>query len=211
MNTFDWKAFLKQWSQEVIETVQEKTALPQQVLEDEWLGYPAASENQILQAEAQLQRSLPPSYREFLMVTNGWRCPTPFIHRILPIESVTWFRVNHSHWIEEFVYRHLSRHQTNAAKNGSSASLDALSDTAYFSYGDHQDCSKLRIQDLWTALEISSKGDASIYLLNPQVVTSGGEWEAWFFSDLLPGADRYRSFLEMMQAEHKNFLELREL
>ncbi|NEQ33827.1 MAG: SMI1/KNR4 family protein, partial [Leptolyngbya sp. SIO4C5] len=79
MNTFDWKAFLKQWSQEVIETVQEKTALPQQVLEDEWLGYPAASENQILQAEAQLQRSLPPSYREFLMVTNGWRCPTPFI------------------------------------------------------------------------------------------------------------------------------------
>ena len=77
-------------------------------------------------------------------------------------------------------------------------------------YGEAQDCSKLRIEYLQTTLEISQKGDSAIYLLNPEVITTEGEWEAWFFADWLPGADRYSSFCDMMQAEYTNFLELRE-
>jgi hypothetical protein len=33
------------------------------------------------------------------------------------------------------------------------------------------------------------------------VVTPDGEWEAWFFANWLPGANRYRSFWEMLQTE----------
>ncbi len=49
---------------------------------------------------------------------------------------------------------------------------------------------------------------SAIYLLNPQVVTEEGEWEAWFFANWLPGAARYRSFQEMMEAEYQDFLAL---
>lgn len=86
----------------------------------------------------------------------------------------------------------------------------SIADEEYFVYGEAQDCSNLRVEYLQTALEISDLGDSAIYLLNPQVITADGEWEAWFFCNWLPGADRYRSFREMMQAEYKNVLELRE-
>ena len=77
-------------------------------------------------------------------------------------------------------------------------------------YGDAQDCSQLRVEYLATALAISTKRNSAIYVLNPQVITNDGEWEAWFFGDWLPGADRYRSFQDMMEAEYETFLELRE-
>jgi hypothetical protein len=41
-----------------------------------------------------------------------------------------------------------------------------------------------------------------------RTVTPDGEWEAWFFANWNPGANRYRSFREMMQAERANFLRL---
>lgn len=70
----------------------------------------------------------------------------------------------------------------------------------YFVYGEEQDCVYLRREYLQTALEINSdSGDGDIYLLNPQIITADGEWEAWHFGNKLPGAIRYRSFYEMMQ------------
>ncbi|MEQ8226028.1 MAG: hypothetical protein ABRQ37_27190, partial [Candidatus Eremiobacterota bacterium] len=53
---------------------------------------------------------------------------------------------------------------------------------------------------------ISEEVDSAIYLLNPHVVTSDGEWEAWFFGYTLPGAIRYRSFREMMEGEYFRIL-----
>jgi hypothetical protein len=67
------------------------------------------------------------------------------------------------------------------------------------------------VKYLQQALEISDRGDSSIYLLNPNIVTADGEWEAWFFGDWLPGADRYHSFIDLMQAEYETFLELRDI
>ena len=55
-----------------------------------------------------------------------------------------------------------------------------------------------------------SASDSAIYLLNPKVVTPDGEWEAWFFANWLPGAARYRSFVELMQAEYRSFRQLHE-
>ena len=56
-------------------------------------------------------------------------------------------------------------------------------------------------------LEISDESDSAIYLLNPEVVTAEGEWEAWLFANWLPGASRYRSFAELMEAEYRTFRE----
>jgi hypothetical protein len=118
------------------------------------------------------------------------------------IQEVEWFRVRHQNWIDAFLEK-----SGYFAGELSRADRPAISDEEYLIYGEAQDCSKLRCEYLSEALEISKRGEGAIYLLNPQVVTLDGEWEAWFFGDWLPGADRYRSFQEMMQAEYKNFLE----
>ena len=58
----------------------------------------------------------------------------------------------------------------------------------------------MREEYLQTALEISSDSDdGDIYLLIPEVINLEGEWEAWHFGNKLPGANRYRSFYELMQ------------
>jgi hypothetical protein len=83
-----------------------------------------------------------------------------------------------------------------------------LSDEEYFVYGEEQDSVMFRTEYLQTALQISEEGDSAVYLLNPLVVTPEKEWEAWFFANWLPGATRYRSFRDMMQAERESFLRL---
>jgi SMI1 / KNR4 family (SUKH-1) len=218
MSSFNWESFLRQWSRELLVAMGEgHDAMSPEIWASGWLGYPQATETQITHAETRLGRALPPSYREFLKVTNGWRQTTPFIHRLWSTEEISWFTTRHADWIASFTekyarqnYRSNATHR--AATNGSSASSEILevTDNSYFVYGDQQDCMNFRVEYLQTALEISEKGDSSIYLLNPQVINAHGEWEAWFFGDWLPGADRYRSFQEMMQAEYRNFLELRE-
>ncbi|WP_416666372.1 SMI1/KNR4 family protein [Egbenema bharatensis] len=206
MSSFDWERFLRRWSQEILETLDyAQEQLPPEVIERGWLGYPGATEAQIAQAEVRLGTTLPPSYRAFLKVTNGWRQTTPFIHHLWSVEEILWFADRHPKWLNTWLEK--SEHLESPAQEGLPLSVE---DKEYFVYGSEQDCSKIRAEYLQTALEISKRGEAAIYLLNPQVITEEGEWEAWFLGDWLPGADRYRSFQAMMQAEYESFLELRE-
>ncbi len=214
MSAFDWKSFLQQWSQAILESMTEEqlSSLPADVIATGWLGYPGATEQQLAQVEAQLRMPLPPSYREFLKVSNGWRQTTPFIHKLWSTEGIALFASRHLKWIEAFT----ETHEGDYLNFDQAQELDdfweplSVSDDEYFTYGEEQDCSQVRVEYLKTAIEISDVGESAIYLLNPQVVTEEGEWEAWFFADWLPGADRYRSFQEMMVAEYQNFLELRD-
>ncbi len=208
MSSFDWESFLKRWSQETIDAIaHDRNELPPEVLKSGWLGYPGATETQITRVEARLGTVLPPSYHAFLKITNGWRQTSLFSNKLWSIEDIEWFVVRHQAWIDAFWEK--SDHPPLESSN-SKAPRSSITDADYFVYGDDQDCSKIRVEYLQTALEISQHGDGAIYLLNPQIVTPDGEWEAWFFGDWLPGADRYRSFQDMMQAEYESFLELRE-
>jgi hypothetical protein len=80
-------------------------------------------------------------------------------------------------------------------------------DAEYFDYDETQ--AALRDEYLQTALEISEDTGDGVCLLNPQVVFPDGEWEAWFFAHWIPGAHRYRSFWDLMQAERQGFLYVR--
>ncbi|EKU97511.1 hypothetical protein Lepto7375DRAFT_6707 [Leptolyngbya sp. PCC 7375] len=219
MGTFNWESFLRQWSQDVLESMDdaEKSRLCPEIVESGWLGYPGATEAQLLRAEARLRVKLPPSYRAFLKVTNGWRT-TPgkidnFNHRFWSTEDIERFAVRHSRWIKAFATR---TDTLDISLEEDFHEFDdhwqpmGTSDEDYFVYGDEQDPRSIRPRYLKTVIEISDVGFDSIYLLNPQVITPDGEWEAWFFAEYLPGADRYRSFQAMMAAEYRNFLELRE-
>ncbi|MEX6690181.1 hypothetical protein QTN47_21910 [Danxiaibacter flavus] len=56
-------------------------------------------------------------------------------------------------------------------------------------------------------LAISNWGDSAILLLNPEV-KFGDEWEAWMFANWRPGADRYKSFEELMKEEYSSYLDV---
>ena len=197
MPEFEWRPFLDRWSREAL-AVDPRTpgysgAVP---AADGWLGAPGATEAQLQALEARLGVTLPPSYRAFLQVSNGWGRTTPFIDRLWSSEEVDWFAVRNQDWVD--VWTDASAGET----------LPSIPDAAYLRYGQDQDTTLLREEYLQTALEISDTGDAAIYLLNPQIVTPAGEWEAWFFASWLPGARRYPSFWDLMQDEYRSFRDL---
>ncbi len=212
MGTFDWRHFLENWSQDYLACVKKDDTFNPEVLASGWLGFPGATEVQIAETEARLSIQLPVSYREFLKISNGWRQTTPFIYRILAVEEVEWFHVRHADWITSFSQKHGQTHAPKHADHPSNGAypVHTVSDANYLIYGHAQDCSKIRIEYLSRSLEISEKGESSIYLLNPEVMNDQQEWEAWFFGDWLPGADRYPSFQAMMEAEYRNFLDMRD-
>ncbi len=194
MATHDWKPVLEAFSSTMLQSGKLNSLLPQEVLDSGWLGYPGATEEQIVAAEKRLGVSLPPSYRDFLKVSNGWRHVGAFIYKLWPVESIEWLRVRNRGFIDI-----VSMYEEKDAP--------PLPDEERFDYDDQQDWYP-RADQLEAVLEISDWGDSAILLLNPKVVTSTGEWEAWFFADWLPGATRYRSFWDLMQAEYQKFLDL---
>lgn len=188
--TFDWRDFLVRWSAELLKDPDVREKLPEDVIMSRWLGYPAATEYEIARAEARLGIRLPPSYRAFLKVSNGWRQTSPYIYRLWSTEEIEWFAVRHQGWID----------------NWRAEDSEPATDEEYFVYGEEQSSLSLRPDYLQTALEISDYGDACIYVLNPRIVTDDGEWEAMFLAGWLPGASRYRSFREMIQDERATYL-----
>jgi hypothetical protein len=193
---FNWQAFLEQYSQSLLDDYEIRAQQTRETLDARWLGFAGAATEEITAVENRLGIELPPSYRQFLQTSNGWRNSGKFIYRIWSTTEIVWFKDRHQDWID--AYAHPSKN------------LATISEKEYLVYGNKQDPITFRVEYLQTALEISDVGDAAIYLLNPQVVTKQGEWEAWFFANWLPGATRYRSFRELMEAEYQTFLALSE-
>jgi len=183
MADFDWAAFLREWSAELVANEEIAQNLAPEVKASGWLGFPGASDEQIGRAEARLGKPLPPSYRGFLKASNGWRATGFFVDRLWSTDGIEWFRVRHQEWIADW--------QRGAAKYP----LQDLDSDGHY---------------LPSVLEISDIGDSAIYLMSAQIVAADGEWQAWFFSNWNPGAVRHRSFQELMVAERQSFLYVRD-
>jgi SMI1 / KNR4 family (SUKH-1) len=188
MTSYAWEQLLKDLSRKLIQGRDESHGweLPPELLAAEWLGYPGALEAQIVAVETRLGTKLPPAYREFLQVSNGWRNCDWTEMELWSTAAIEWFATNNQAWIDAWPPYTEAR--------------PSVPDEQYFVYGAAQDCVHLRCEYLSTALEISrDSGDGDIFLLIPDVVSAEGEWEAWHFGNKLPGAVRYRSFYELMQ------------
>ncbi|WP_440064582.1 SMI1/KNR4 family protein [Streptosporangium sp. OZ121] len=156
--------------------------------EPNWLGMAPADEAEIRRQEQRLGRLLPPSYREFLLVSNGWDQQSFTSLHLLPIADVGWTRD---------VAPHLA-HRWGAPLDvpapelpiGYSFDYDAPQDPNDFELVDH----------VPHTLQISEDVEGRVYLLNPHVITDGGEWEAWCFDALFEsGGIRLRSFWHLME------------
>ncbi|MGE3911093.1 MAG: SMI1/KNR4 family protein [Chloroflexota bacterium] len=196
MNRASWQNLLTRWNAELLARpdLLERVPGATEAAATGWLGYPPATASQIAAAEARIGKRLPPSYRAFLEVSNGWRVLGDFHWDILPTERIEWFRVNNQDWIDAY--------QKPAAK------FPDVTEKAHRVYGPGQSEPEFRRTYLDSLLEISGIGDSVILLLNPDIVFPNGEWEAWDFGNWYPGAHRYRSFWDMMQEIHRSFLHL---
>lgn len=152
--------------------------------QERWLGCEGAAAAQIDEAERRLGTVLPPSYRQFLAVSDGWSHVDDFMGPLLSTAEVGWLK----DLDPEFV----------AIWGEDDPDVPPVTDDEYFVYGDENDCVNLRREYFHTALKITEWGDGAMFLLNPAVVDENGEWEAWSFANWYPGAYRHRSFWELM-------------
>jgi HEAT repeat protein len=178
--TYDWPSILEKFSHALVRDPYYSLELPDDVVESGWLGYPGAGEDEISAAEQRLGFKFPPSYKSFLMTSNGFRHAG--VRDLFHVEQVA--------YVEELMPGVIGE-----------ASYE-VPDEEYFVYGPEQDPVNMRYVYLPRCIALSSNYDGEMYLLNP-AVTFGEECEAWLLSHRLPGANRYRSFWDLMEEQSR--------
>jgi hypothetical protein len=191
LSTHDWDSWLHEWNQQLLARFDPEQynafvdpAVTPAVIASGWLGFPGASEAEVAALEARLSARLPPSYRSFLRVSNGFLQPGVIVPRLLVTGEVDWFRVAHQAMIDAW-------HRGMTASPGLT-----VPDAEAFEH------------HLPNALQVSApeRVGTAIYLLNPDVVNAEGEWEAFYFAHWVPGVRRYPSFWELMLAEQESWM-----
>ena len=149
-----------------------------------------SSETALGTAETRLGVALPASYRRWVAEVGDDERTAGRLGTVtwLPLEAIGRFSAIHPDLVAAW-------HQGVT----SAGEAPAVDDEQYFVYGEEQDVSAIRHEYLDQAILIGTTDEPGFLLLNPQVIRDG-EWEAWFFAAWLPGAERYRSFAEMVQA-----------
>ncbi len=184
-----WSELLRRWSLELCGD--EAFALTQDdaVIESGWTGADPVSEDELGDLERRLGRSLPPSYRSFLMTTNGY-VGGGSVERIRPAGEVKPFVDDEGEWVDIWL---------ETAGEGTPLTIAEHVATR----GD--DVVHARWQLLSDAIQVSDTYDGAVYLLCPTITDPEGEWEAWLFATWLPGAARFSSWWELVNAEYQTW------
>ncbi|MER5600072.1 SMI1/KNR4 family protein [Streptomyces sp. NPDC002265] len=176
--SFDWVEFLGRWQAEWVpragedgEGDGEQSAVV--------LGCPGADEAAIAAVEERLGRRLPPSYRAFLAVSDGWHVEqTAGIYQLGGVADIDWFRDPHG-----------------------------MAELYRESLGEDPREEEVRLAGMWErALRLETDSDMSSALLDPGDCDGDGEWALYVYkgwSGELP--DRYPSFRAYMEAMYRSF------
>ncbi|GAA3381896.1 SMI1/KNR4 family protein [Cryptosporangium minutisporangium] len=198
----DWRQFLRDWSAEWISAAAEepdRQRIPAEVVESGWLGYDPATEEVIGAAEQRLGTRLPPSYRQFLAISDGWRNTSPFIDDLLPVGEVGWFRDLNTDWLRAWAEGAGTDQEDLAVLLGD---LPADED-------EGEPDVMFEVVLMARALQISGRGDSAVLLLDPDGAGPDGEWRGYFFANwqgALGGGSP--SFAALMRSEHQTFVRL---
>ncbi|WP_158104686.1 MULTISPECIES: SMI1/KNR4 family protein [Streptomyces] len=157
------------------------------MVRDRWLGFAPACEEEIAAAEARLGFTLPPSLREFLAVTNGWRDAGCFIYRLAGTAELEWLADSDRSYLIE-IYDELAEGEEEEED------ADVINEAKV----------------LRRSLLVSLDGDAADIFLDPGEVNERGEWTAyWLASWSGNGLEPFDSFYELMYDQYKSFHDLR--
>jgi SMI1 / KNR4 family (SUKH-1) len=144
---------------------------------------PSASEVDIQSLEQRLGKQLPPSYRNFLLASNGWTFMQAFLE-LFNCQKIDWLN------------------NLNPGLAGWEG--HEISDEEYFDYSDLRYHSGIRRGYMKSVLQISNCKDGYVYLLNPLIIDERGEWECFDFGTKISGGHRYRSFWDMIHKFYRD-------
>ncbi|MFG2481901.1 SMI1/KNR4 family protein [Streptomyces virginiae] len=178
---FDWRPFLLRWSGEWADSLPEdagRSEADEAARRDRWLGFPPASEERIAAMEARLGRRMPPSYREFLQVSDGWRHAGNFIWLLAGTTDVR-------------------RHDNESG----------LADMFEEYLDDDAGPDERRDADIWRrGLQLDVESDITHVLLDPEGVDEDGEWAVYTWASWRAEApERHANFAEFMRAMYREF------
>ncbi|WP_198351707.1 SMI1/KNR4 family protein [Streptomyces typhae] len=92
---YDWQGFLTRWSGEWADAYDPEESRDArgdaEACEARWLGFAPAAPERVAALEERLGKRLPPSYRTFLAITDGWRHAGHFVYRLAGTEQADWY------------------------------------------------------------------------------------------------------------------------
>ncbi|MGX2998637.1 SMI1/KNR4 family protein [Streptomyces sp. JNUCC 64] len=177
---FDWHGFLGRWQEEWVPRADEEDEDGEEGEPARGrLGAPGADEAAISAAEERLGRRLPPSYREFLAVSDGWYVDEMAgIGRLGGVTDIDWFRDPY----------------------GQAPQYEAYLD-------DAAGRAEVLLAGMWRrALRLETDSDMSHALLDPGDVDEDGEWALYVYRGW--GGEfphRHPSFRSYMEAAYRGF------
>jgi len=192
----EWESFLRELSRLAL-AADEQEYSGSRIFSDKmhasgYLGQTGASEEQLAAAESRLGAKLPPSYRAFLRVSDGW----PMMYTaVLP--GRLW-AVEELHWIRDY-----DPYEIKIWGESCSPEEDISPEEHLYSREAGAGSTIYREAYVENLLSISDHGDACDLLLSPEVVDEKGEWECWHIANWKPGASRERSFEAWMKDAHE--------
>ncbi|MFJ4973922.1 SMI1/KNR4 family protein [Streptomyces coeruleorubidus] len=178
---FDWRSFLLRWSGEWADSLPEDETRGE---DDEtarrarWLGFPPASEERIAAMEERLGRRMPPSYREFLKISDGWRHAGEFVWLLAGTEDAHWH-------------------------NNKSELADLFEE-----YLDEDAGPEERMEaDIWRrGLQLDVESDVTHVLMDPEDVDEDGEWAVYTWASWrAEPPERHANFVEFMRDMYREF------
>ncbi len=181
----DWQGFLTRWSGEWADSGGPDDMGDADGVEAEcarWLGFAPAAPERIAALEERLGHRLPPSYRTFLEVTDGWRHAGGFVWLLAGTEEARWHEDGAG--LAEIFQENLTEDATRQ---------EILEAT------------------VWTrGLELAVESDAVDVMLDPEDVDEHGEWAVYTWAPWRASPPhRYASFWEFMQDAYREFHQLR--
>ncbi|MFJ5226668.1 SMI1/KNR4 family protein [Streptomyces sp. NPDC088400] len=184
---FDWRPFLLKWSGEWADSTPDgktRSEDDEAARRARWLGFPPASEERIAVLEKRLGRRMPPSYREFLKVSDGWRHAGGSVWLLAGTEAACWH-------------------------NNKSGLADMLEGYLNEDAGPEE----RREADIWRrGLQLDVKSDITHVLLDPEDVDEDGEWAVYTWASWrAESPERHANFVEFMRDMHRQFHSLRAL
>ncbi|MFI0877527.1 cell wall assembly protein [Streptomyces sp. CS149] len=182
---FTWGPFLRGWSGEWADSATDDVPYDradEAARQDRWLGFPAAPEERIAALEKRLGRRMPPSYREFLAVSDGWRHAGGFITLLAGTAEARW----------------------HDDASGLAAMFEEYLD-------DDPTPEELRDVGIWRrGLQLDVESDATHVVLDPEDVDENGEWAVYTWASWRAEPPRrFPDFATFMRDMHREFHRLR--
>ncbi|WP_203862458.1 SMI1/KNR4 family protein [Plantactinospora mayteni] len=89
-----WRRYLTEYSAEVLRTASDDELAEVSAVQRAagWLGFDGASPESVRLLEGRLGAALPPSYRSFLVMSNGWVNISPFMWTMRTTRDINWLR-----------------------------------------------------------------------------------------------------------------------